>query len=319
VAGWFSFEGLGATAGDLLARDVACGWLSEAGYPYDVAVATPFTGGCDWRHMEPARYSHLVFVCGPFWVRRTVVRILPGAVATAVARRAAALRRVGLDPFRHFALELLVSRFRGARLVGLGISVLGPPGAWQPFHLLLERDSAATARPDLSFASAPNPVPVVGVILADRAVRADARRAAEAAERAVSRLLASREAARLDIDTRLDRPNRGGLRTPAEVESLIARTDAVVTTRLHGAVLALRSGVPAVIIDPVAGGGKVWAQAQAIGWPLAYRVDALDGAVLSEALTFCLTADARRLARDCARRAGEEAEELKKHFLAGLE
>ena len=45
VAGWFSFEGMGATAGDILARDVVCGWLEEAAIPYDVATARPFTDG----------------------------------------------------------------------------------------------------------------------------------------------------------------------------------------------------------------------------------------------------------------------------------
>ena len=30
VAGWFSFEDMGATAGDLLARDVACSWLERS-------------------------------------------------------------------------------------------------------------------------------------------------------------------------------------------------------------------------------------------------------------------------------------------------
>jgi hypothetical protein len=319
VAGWFSFDGLGATAGDLLARDVACSWLSSADFAHDVALASPFTGGVDWRRAEPAGYSHLVFVCGPFWVRRKVVRFLPGVVAAALARRATALRQVRLDPLRHFALELLVSRFRRARLIGLGISVLGPPGAWQPFHALLERDSADNARPDLTFAAARDAVPVVGVILADHPAEAHSRRGAEVAERAVGRLLSSREAARVDIDTRLDRPNRGGLRTPAEVESLIARMDAVVTTRLHGAALALRNGIPPVVIDPVLGGAKVWSQAQTVGWPMAYRVEALDDALLSQALTFCLTADARRLALDCARQAGERTENLKKEFLASLE
>src|SRR5436305_1693050 len=31
VTGWFSFEQMGASAGDLLARDVACKWLRDAG------------------------------------------------------------------------------------------------------------------------------------------------------------------------------------------------------------------------------------------------------------------------------------------------
>ena len=43
--------------------------------------------------------------------------------------------------------------------------------------------------------------------------------------------------------------------------------DVVVTTRLHGLVFALRGGVPALAIDPIAGGAKVAGQAEAIGWP----------------------------------------------------
>src|SRR4051812_45989526 len=66
VAGWFSFSSGHATAGDLLARDLACKWLQEAGYSYEVAVAPPFSGGIDWRAADPAQFSTVVFVCGPF-------------------------------------------------------------------------------------------------------------------------------------------------------------------------------------------------------------------------------------------------------------
>src|SRR4051812_2348322 len=66
VSGWFSFEQTGASAGDLLARDVACEWLRDAGRAFDVALAPPFTGGVDWRAVDPAAYSEVVFVCGPF-------------------------------------------------------------------------------------------------------------------------------------------------------------------------------------------------------------------------------------------------------------
>jgi hypothetical protein len=45
VAGWFSFENGAATAGDLLARDLACEWLERIGLAYDVALAAPFCGG----------------------------------------------------------------------------------------------------------------------------------------------------------------------------------------------------------------------------------------------------------------------------------
>jgi hypothetical protein len=66
VAGWFSFEKCNATAGDLMARDLVCEWIENAGHAYDIALAPPFVGGVDWRSVEPKTYSHVVFVCGPF-------------------------------------------------------------------------------------------------------------------------------------------------------------------------------------------------------------------------------------------------------------
>ncbi len=66
IAGWFSFSNGHATAGDLLSRDLACKWMQEAGYTYEVAVAPPFTDGIDWRAADPAQYSTVLFVCGPF-------------------------------------------------------------------------------------------------------------------------------------------------------------------------------------------------------------------------------------------------------------
>ena len=72
------------------------------------------------------------------------------------------------------------------------------------------------------------------------------------------------------------------MRTAAEVESLIARVDVVVTTRLHGLVLALKNGVPAVAVDPVRGGAKVCRQAQTLGWPYAYAVDEATPALLGK-------------------------------------
>src|SRR5262245_52669273 len=138
---------------------------------------------------------------------------------------------------------------------------------WNPFDLLLERDSSRLARPDLVFAAGARRVPVVGLVLIDAQPEYGDRDLHEQADRAIHELLATRDVAALPIDTRLD-DNRTGLRTPGQVESLIARTDVVVTTRLHGLVLALRAGVPAVAIDTVRGGAKVSRQAHALGWPV---------------------------------------------------
>ena len=70
------------------------------------------------------------------------------------------------------------------------------------------------------------------------------------------------------MDTRLAHGNWRNPATAAQVEAVIGRVDVVVTTRLHGLVLALKHGVPALAVDPVAGGAKVAAQAAAWGWPV---------------------------------------------------
>ncbi len=285
VAGWFSFEQMGATAGDLLARDLACEWLERAGYSYDVALAPPFTGGVDWRSVDPKTYSHVVFVCGPFGNGEPITDFLP--------------------------------RFAGCRLVGLNLSMLESLDAWNPFDLLLERDSSATSRPDVSFLSRQARVPVVGVVLVHPQSEYKKRAMHQVANEAIHRLVDSREMSVVTIDTRLD-TNSAGLRSPAEVESLIARMDVVLTTRLHGTVLALKNSVPAVAIDPITGGAKIRRQAETIGWPVVFTADALTDEALQQAFDYCLTEPARTKARDCCARATKAVQETRDEFISAL-
>lgn len=285
VAGWFSFEHMGATAGDLLARDVVCRWLDEGGVPHDVALAPPFEGGVDWRAVDPAAYGHVVFVCGPFGDGWPLTAFLP--------------------------------RFAGCRLVGLDLSMLQPLDDWDPFDLLLERDSSRAARPDLALLSEGPLVPVAGLVRVHRQEEYGARGAHEEADRLLDGLLASAGLAVIPIDTRLDE-NATGLRSAAEVESAIARVDVVVTTRLHGMVLALKNGVPAVAVDPVRGGAKICRQAAALGWPHAFAVDAASPAALREALERCLGPGARARAAAVADRARAALAPVREALLAEM-
>jgi hypothetical protein len=116
VAGWFSWPAAAATAGDLMARDVACEWLERAGREYDVANASSFGPGVDWREVDPDGYSDLVFVCGP------------------------------LGP-AYSALEQLLRRFPGS---GLDLTMISPVSEWNPFDVLFERDSTRRVNPDLA-------------------------------------------------------------------------------------------------------------------------------------------------------------------------
>jgi hypothetical protein len=283
VTGWFSFPEVVATAGDLLARDVACSWLQQAGRAYDVASIAPLgERGVDWRAAEPGRYDELLFVCGPFGAR-------------------------GL-------IDGLLDRFAHCRLLGLNLSIPDRSQAWR-FDVLFERDGPDAVRPDVTFLSEPRLAPVVGVAVPvfhdeyDLALHARVRVA-------IPRALAERGVATVDVDTDLLDGERW--RSPAQVTALIARTDAVVTTRLHGLVLALRLGIPVVAIDAVRGGGKVTCQAATIDWPAILPGHAADAAAIGGALDWCLTPEARGRAALCRTAARRRVLEVREQFLGAL-
>lgn len=286
IAGWFSFEQMGATAGDFFARDLLCDWLKGASIPFEIAVAKPFSGGVDWQEVNPAEYSHVVFVCGPFGNGWPITEFLP--------------------------------RFVDARLIGVNLSMLEALEVWNPFDLLLERDSSRFARPDLCFLSQQPKVPVVGKVLVHPQTEYGTRAMHAVANEAVERLLGKREVATVPIDTRLDE-NNSNLRSPREVESLIARMDLVVTTRLHGTVLSLKNGVPVLAIDPIAGGAKIKRQAETIGLPIVFAADHLSETALDAAFDFCLSEEAKLEAHSCATRANALLHNVREKFLSGFE
>jgi hypothetical protein len=285
IAGWFSFEGMATTAGDIMARDVASRWLLEAGIPHDVATAPVFGGGVDIGNAEPDKYSDVLFVCGPF--RRNVL------------------------------VDELRDKFSHCRWTGLNLSMLTRLEEWNPFEVLFERDSSRTERPDIVIASAQPKVPVAGFILVHPQPQYGDRAWHARAHEAVETLWRRHRLARIDIDTCLE-ANAHGLRTAAEIESAISRMDVVVTTRLHGIVLSLKNGVPVVAIDPIRGGAKIAQQARALGWPAVAAVDDLSDAKLDELLQLCLTEDARHLAKQCIARAETLLEQLKSELVASF-
>jgi hypothetical protein len=281
VAGWFSFPNSDFTAGDLLACDLVCEWLQTAGFSCDVALTAPLRGGVDLQRVDPDDYTHAVFVCGPFMQNALEAQFL--------------------------------GRFANCFVVGVNLSLPVPLDVWHPFDLLVERDSSVGAHPDITFVSPHRLVPVVGVCLVEPY---DVAMVAKA-NAAVDRLIASREMAVVRIDTRVD-VNTTGLRNSAEIESLLARMDVVITTRLHGTVLALKNGVPALAIDPEAGGGKIARQAETIGWPVVVTADRLDDHALQVAFDYCLSEEARSLARECCRRSIAALEDVRREFIMSI-
>ena len=287
ITGWFSFDNMGATAGDLIARDIICQWLSEANIEYLVAdcPAFPYVSGINWQKANPGEFTDLLFVCGPFGNGWPVT-------------------------------ELLV-HFSNCRLTGVNLSLMEPLTAWNPFTLLFERDSSQRTNPDITFLGPSPVVPVVGVILSHKQKEYGSRSLHDAANKKIDELLNTVEAARVSIDTSL-LDNKGGLRTAGEVEAMIAKMDLVITTRLHGTVLAIKNGVPVIPIDPIEGGAKISLQVKELDWPILFNAATLDEVSLSTAFQYCLSRTARAKAFECAEEAGKKIKTMKETLLSKL-
>jgi Polysaccharide pyruvyl transferase len=269
VTGWFSFVDGEITAGDLASRDVLCGWLEEKGVAFDVAMSPCFDSrGLRLDDVDPARYTDLVFVCGP----------------------------------AHGAqVDRLLTRFGHCRRVAVNVSVIGATAS--RFEATVARDGDGTDRPDLSLLRPARSVPVVGVTLGHPQHEYGDRGRHREVEAAVRRLLERVDVAAVPFDTRLDTRDALLPSHSDHVEAVISRFDVVVTARMHGLVLALKQGIPALALDPIHGGAKVSAQAAVLGWPAVVRAEDLSEARLDECLRWCLGGAARQRAADCRRRA----------------
>jgi hypothetical protein len=268
LAGWFSLDTAEVTAGDLLSLRTVERWLTTAGVPHRLAMAANFRAGAevDWCAVDPDEVSHVAFVCGP-----------------------AAGDQI----------EALLDGFPAARRVLVGVSVVEGTSRLSA-DTVIARDKSGSSAPDLSLGTPTVAVPVVAVIRSHEQPEYGDRQHHEAAHLLIDRLLLATDVAAVAIDTRLHPSDPVLCSTPGQLESALARFDAVITTRLHGLVLALKAGVPAVAVDPIAGGAKVMAQAAALRWPAAVPVDDADAAGLAGLLGWCLTPEARRVARQCA-------------------
>lgn len=267
LTGWFSFRDGEATAGDVLALRRVEDVLLREGLAYDIVWSPGFRpGDLDLERVRPRAYSHLVFVCGPLHGERIVE---------------------------------LHRRFPHCVRIAVGVSVIDPDDpAVTGFHRVLARDAPGVEPVEDLAARAPAPAgtPVVGVILTlGQGEYGALRRHGQVADE-VTRWLAGKDCARLELETRLDSHDWHLSATPGQFESVLARMDLVVTDRLHGLVLGLRAGVPVLAVDPVAGGAKVSAQARACGWPVLIPAEQLDAGQLERWWSWCRSAPGRAAA-----------------------
>ena len=185
-----------STVGDIEVLDWVEARLAELGVPHDVSAyswrlrdAKP--GWVDGRTVDPGLYSHLVVVCGP------------------------------LDRAQFRSEIDLFARFSHCVWIGVNLTMIEPLDRFNPFDVLLERDSDRTVRPDLSLALKVDRVPVVGVCFAGWQREYGAKQQHDLARKRLLALAERRSAAVLELDTKWPASrNKTGIRSPSEFELL---------------------------------------------------------------------------------------------------
>ena len=265
-----------STVGDIESLEVVQAILTSEQIPYDVLpykreLVPAIQDSITISALDPSRYSHLIVVCGPIWPEL--------------------LERKGIR----------LDRFAHCTRIGVNLTMVRPLEEWNPFHLLIERDSDRAARPDLTFAAPAATVPVLGLCTIARQVEYGDRQRHPQAIALLKSIIDQHDVAHIEVDTRWPRArNIGGLRSPAEILSIMRRLDMLLTNRLHGMVYALRAGVPVLAIDSVAGGDKLTAQAKVLGWPAVTTVEEASPEWIGQTFAWCLSAEGRDAARSVA-------------------
>ena len=280
------------TVGDIESLQIVQSWLNGSGINYDVA---PFSESARRKMPKtrelgtiiPADYTHLIIICGPVWEEQ--------------------LQELSFD----------ISQFHHCIRIGINLTMVTPIHTWNPFDILLERDSDRLTRPDLTLLADTASAPVVGRCMVRKQSSYKGRERHDRARQLFDELIEKRDYAVIDIDTRWYR-DQNGLRTPSHVLSALKRTDLLLTNRLHGMVYALKAGVPVIAIDAIEGGAKVSAQAKVIGWPQCIPIEEATPARLNAAVDWCLSPEAREVARACRDGALPALHDVKQQFLNAL-
>lgn len=275
VAGWFSFSEVVATVGDLLGCQVIGRWLQESGRDYDIAMATYMQQGIDWRQVDPDDYDLLIFTTGP-------------------------LKEEDL-------INELLARFSNCQKWAVNVSLIHK-SMRQKFDRLWVRDSRRVVRPDLALASKTKLLPLVAVAYTPpQSEYPDGRH--ELVQTLIHNWIETRQLAAVEVDMNMF-VDHTFPRTPAQVESIIARADVVISMRLHATVLALKHSKPVIACDPVSGGAKVYRQAKRLEWPRLILPDDLSQTALDRALEFCLSEASAKSVKSSQRHARQSLIDL---------
>lgn len=302
LAWWGSVPGGGPTIGDLLALRAAHNEITRQGFESSVICDAAFS------HLvapfapigEPVanNYDAFVWICGPLIA--------------------------GSSGFRD-----LFDRFEGLPRIAAGVSVLPPNVAdhFNSFEVCIARDGRDNAYGDLALAAPWEEGSAFeggeaafqrqGLALCIRGAQYEYgpencvdRRVDELC----TRLVTTSGLGSSLIETRLDRP--GAAVAAMELQFCTARL--VVSSRLHGALLALRHGAPVVAIDQIKGGGKVSEVLTRLGWPWVFHADQADPAEIQAAARALINGDAVQIIATTRKAAENEARSALKALTQSL-
>lgn len=257
--------------------------------PFSTRLSALMPGSVNIYAVDPSVYTHMFVVCGPF------------------DRNFLARRGADLDRFAHCVR------------IGVNLSMIERLEDYDPFDVLIGRDSNHWAKPDLSFSENVDRLKVAGLCIVSEQSEYGSRQRHQDAERMLRDLAKRANLAVVELDTHWPaRNNRTGVNSPEEFESICSRLDVMLTNRLHGLVLALKNGVPAVALDAISGGGKVTRQANTIGWQPVVSIDDADSRTLDRALAKCLDQGAPARAIEVANRARDALSDFPQHLAQAM-
>ncbi|MER8848736.1 MULTISPECIES: capsular polysaccharide synthesis protein [Mesorhizobium] len=256
---WYGSLKDNGTIGDLFAVQSVAARMKALGLNFRHLTANTAFEICGERvaldEIAEGDYAMLVFVCGP------VIR-------------------------DHPIVETIIRRFPSIRKIGISISLFSRDhiNYVQPFDVALAREGGTQRFEDVAILAPSRVTPkrarelneplVIGLVLrgeqGEYGPQSSLHDRTSALTAHVLDSLATKYQVRsLEIEHHLTRSGR----PPVEIEALYASCDLVLTSRFHGAVLAMRNEVPFIAIDQIRGGGKLTNLLSNSGWPFVYRIE----------------------------------------------
>jgi len=259
---WYgSFPGHG-TLGDLRSVEAVAYHLIRQEHQVIHATAGEFhipgATRIDWRTAKPDDYSGIIFICGPILAS-------------------------------HPETRALFARFASQRLIGVGVSLMpaGHHEFFNPFECVFARQGGGERFGDLAIlAPLPNHTSrkakgfTLGISLRGLQFEYGENLCLwEETEKIVHSVSQSIHSDRIIlIENHLTRSGK----SPDHIEQQYSECDLVITSRFHGAIMAIRHDAPFIALDQIRGGAKVHDLLFGKGWPHIYKTAEVEEDYLKE-------------------------------------